>query len=253
MVLTPEQRRELGYERNGLVDVRSFDEGVMLTLQAEAHVQGAQSGYYLRPDRLPRLAHPVSTPQLGAKVNPTRGIPVIFYNPEDQFAQYTYPMVLVRRTSFARATQRLHPGQHQYRTAAVGAESRVVRGRESPTKVEVREQAVPYTYDYDIVVLGKQRGVGEAPTGQGHQINALLQYVLRVFEPGALLVVDSVGDRRLYDVRAGDPSDADEVYDVGTRTVGYVVPITVDGELDLLDPQVAPVALSTRLSYGVVE
>lgn len=224
-----ELRRSLGFARNGIVTLRDFDEGVFRTLRGAI----VDRGWYI--NFATSTAVPPAVAQLGAKAEPARGVPLIFYNPEDELSKYRAPFILARRTSIEPALQRFHPGQKQYRVAGVGSVQRQVGTRTGPSSTEELEQAEPYDISYDVVIVGKWRGVGEN-TGQAHQINDLLRYVLRCFKPGSFLVRDSVGDIRQYEVFTESVSDNDDVLDIGDRSLGYSVTIRVQAELDILDP-----------------
>jgi len=76
--------------------------------------------------------------------------------------------------------------------------------------------------------------------------------VMRVFPPfkidgTGLLVRDSEGCERTYEVRNEAVTPLDEVVDLLDRTMGYSITLVVYGEWDMADPTITPAMTDPRI------
>jgi hypothetical protein len=227
-----------GRARTGTVDLRSFDQGIVTTLGATLETvqwtNGEESRNYF-------LNVPLTKGRVGRPGLP--GVPVIFAFPESVLEKFDYPLISIRRDDIAPTMSRWHPGTLQYRAPAVTAQEAVVDPNPGNPdavdvvgwdKVEQLQQAAPYDITYTISILARNRG----GMGQTNQANAILKYVLRVFQPYSYLYLnDSIGDGRTYDCFQESVSHLDDVPEVADRVIGFAVTIRIEGELDLLDPE----------------
>lgn len=234
--------RVLGTAPTGSVGLRNFDEGVVETLLPEL----ISDNYYLT--KVPSVHPPPGSP----------GIPIVFSHPEDLFERYKLPVVVIRRDDLSPALGRWHPGTVTYKAPSVYAEpievtlsnteQTVLRGY---SRYEVQQQAVPFDITYTITILARHRGYGKGSpgvTGAGsprNQVNQLLDYVMRIYQPyGQVIVRDSLGDARSYSAFMESTSHLDEVAEVTERVIGFALTLRVEAELDLRDPRDKPTASS---------
>lgn len=243
-VFTPKAgipERTEGTAPTGSVGIRNFDEGVVETLRPEI----IHDNYYL-----------TAVPNMAAPVPGSPGIPIIFSFPEDLYERYKLPIVVVRRDDVSPALSRWHPGMTTYRTPAANAtpievtlpntEQTVLRGY---SRYEVQQQAAPFDITYTISLLARHRGFGKGSPGTvgagspRNQVNQLLDYVLRIYQPYTQVFVrDSLGDARSYEAFMEAISHLDEVAEVTDRVIGFALTLRVEAELDLRDPREKPVA-----------
>lgn len=167
------------------------------------------------------------------------GVPVTFSFPEDVYEKYKLPVLMVRRDDITPAMQRWHPGALQYRAPAGSAlPARTTVGGVTLSgfdRYEEAQQAVPFDLMYSLQVSARYRG---APRSKNHT-NALLQYVLEVYPPYCRVVLkDSLGTVRSYEAFMEGITPMDDVGDVADRTLGHVITLRVEGELDIHDPVV---------------
>ncbi len=247
-----EERTE-GSSPTGSVGLRNFDEGVVETLNPEI----INYNYYLT--KVPNMSAPPGSP----------GIPIVFSHPEDLYERYKLPMVMIRRDDFSPALGRWHPGMTTYRAPAANAYpvevplpnsgGTVVRGW---SRYEEQQQAVPYDITYTISLLARHRGFGKGgqpPVGEGsprNQVNQLLDYVMRIYQPYCrVLVRDSLGDTRSYQAFMEATSHLDEVAEVTERMIGFALTLRVEAELDLRDPREKAVATAplTPTELGITK
>ncbi len=225
-----------GKRQTGTVTLRDFDQGVVETLGAVVIPNENQIGYFIAYDKI-GVEAPPGLP----------GIPIIFGSPEDSFERYKLPMILVRRDGIDPALNRWHPGALQYRAPAAGAllKTAVISAASGTTvsafdRMEELQQAVPYDLTYTIKVVSKYRGGGtkKLVSGNTAHANALLAYVLRIYQPyTAVIVKDSLGDYRSYEGFVDSLSPSDDGFEVGDRVIGFDVTLRVEAELDLNDPK----------------
>lgn len=256
--------RRTGQAPTGVVGLRNFDAGVVETLGAEVHEvetgKGPHSNYYIIPSR----TFPVE-PAPGLP-----GIPVTFSHPEDVYARYRQPVIVVRRDDISPAMNRYHPGQQSYRAPAQEANPVVVvlnpgtfgeRRIQGYDKYESKPTGVPFDLSYTISIYARHRGKGPLPrkgrptgfTGAKgsprNQVNSVLDYILRRYAPYCQVIVeDSIGGQRRYSAFMEAVSHLDEVPEVTERVLGFAVTLRVEAELDLSDPVVerAVTALTLR-------
>jgi hypothetical protein len=248
-----QEARADGSAPTGIVGLRNFDEGMVVTLGAEVHDldtgKGPHSNYFLTSEILP------VEPAPGLP-----GVPITFSHPEDIWERYRQPVIVIRRDDISPAMNRWHPHTVDYRAPARGAtEVTVIFGEGTLTeqrltgydRYEEKQQAVPFDITYTISVLDRHRGKGplpprNVPTGftgaEGsprNQVNRIFDYVLRRYPPyGQIYVTDSLGDRRRYSTFMEAVSHLDEVPEITERVLGFALTVRVEAELDLSDPEV---------------
>lgn len=212
-----------GRARTGTVSLRDFDQGVVETVGATV----VNDNYWLTA--VAGIDPPPGCP----------GVPVTFSFPEDVYEKYKLPVLMVRRDDISPALQRWHPGTLQYRApAGVALPARVTMNhatREGFDRYEELQQAVPFDLMYSLQISTRYRG---ALRSRNH-MNALLAYVLRVYPPYCRVVLkDSLKSIRTYEAFMEGITPMDDVADVADRTIGMVLTLRIEGELDLHDPQV---------------
>jgi hypothetical protein len=234
--------RTSGAALPGMVGLRNFDEGVVTTLGAE--VSDEFQSYYIPSSKISPLLPPPGLP----------GIPVTFSHPEDIFERYRIPAIVVRRDDIAPASQRWHPSLQVARVPLEGANPIEARRGDplDPTiyagfdQYAAQKQPYPFDITYTLSLIARHRGHGptetranRAPTSGGspiNQVNALLDYVLRIYKPYShVVVVDSMGDSRPYFSFLEAVSHIDEVPEVTERVLGFALTLRVEAELDLYD------------------
>jgi len=229
------KNREAGRARNGTVQLRNFDRGVVETFGGKI-IDGK---YYLL--------------DTGVKAPPNLpGVPINFAFPEDTRDAMVFPMILVERSDISPALSRFHPGTIQYRAPAIGSlPFQVTRGQNTITgytRMAERPQAVPFDISYSIYIYAYRRGVIER-----NNANALLEYVMRWYQPyTAIEVYDSENDRRVYFANVDSISPLDEAISIGERTIGWQLSMTVEAELDLNPELTHPVVQSMEINMKVV-
>lgn len=221
-----EELRKDGIRRTGTVDLRSFDEGVVVTLGATIRPSDiAKDGdYYLD---VAGVSPPPGFP----------GVPVAFAFPEDVFDKYFIPAIIVRRDDLSADMVRWHPGLEQYRAPAKGA--RLLTAvtpagvKQGWDKLETLPQAEPLDLMYTISIVAKHRtGIGGR-----HEVNAVFRHVMSVYQAySTVQVTDSIGDVRLYQAFREGVAVLDDLPEVGGRVVGFAVTLRVSAELDFVDP-----------------
>jgi len=260
--------RAAGTAPSGIVGLRNFDAGVVETLGATVHEvetgKGPHSNYYIAPS----ATFPVE-PSPGLP-----GIPVTFSHPEDVYARYRQPVIVVRRDDISPAMNRWHPGQKSWRAPAQDAEpvavtfdrfTRAERTVHGYDRYETKDTGVPFDITYSISIYARHRGKGPLPkkgtptgfTGAAgsprNQVNSVLDYVLRRYAPYCQVIVeDSLGDRRRYSAFMEAVSNLDEVPEVTERVLGFAVTLRVEAELDLSDPVVSRAATALTLRSEVL-
>jgi hypothetical protein len=156
---------------------------------------------------------------------------VVFAFPEDVFSKYRVPIVVVRRDSFDPALERWNQGAQEFVVAAPEAtQVRGFNGKLGATKRLTRPAPIPYDISYTITITARHRGA----TGIKNQVNALTQYINRVYPPrSVVLVKDSLGMTRTYDTISDSFSSADELIDIADRSMGNMLSLRVLGELHI--------------------
>lgn len=262
------EAREAGSAPSGLVGLRNFDAGVVETLGAEVHEvdtgKGPHSNYYITPSR----TFPVE-PAPGLP-----GVPITFSHPEDVYARYRQPIIVVRRDDISPAMNRWHPGQKSWKAPAQEANPVTVVINPDTfgetrlhgfDRYETKDTGVPFDITYSIQIYARHRGKGPlpkkgkptgftgAPGSPRNQVNAVLDYVLRRYAPYSQVTVeDSLGDTRKYSSFMEAVSHLDEVPEVTERVLGFAVTLRVEAELDLSDPVVQRAAMGLTLRSEVL-
>jgi len=223
-----------GRARNGIVTLRSFDEGVVTSMGCT--IDKTKQQYYL-------TVSSVNGPP-GAPIAPITGeirVPVVFSIPEDVFVQYENPLIVVRREAITPNLSRWHPGQLQYRTPSYGAHKVIFGKNKSYEKtgydsMEQVQQAVPYDISYTISILARHRGTSN---GQRNNANRILDHIIRIYQPFTFVtVIDSIGDERTYEASTGSIANLDSVPEVSERIIGFSLSLNVMAELDLAPTEV---------------
>jgi len=262
-----EASREAGTSPSGIVGLRNFDAGVVETLGAEVHDvdtgRGLHSNYYIGSALLP------VEPAPGLP-----GVPITFSHPEDVYARYRQPVIVVRRDDISPAMNRWHPGQKSWRAPAQTASpvsvtfdsgTRAARTVTGYDRYESKDTGVPFDITYSVMIYARDRGKGPlprkgVPTGftdaagsPRNQVNRILDYALRKFAPYCQIVVqDSLGDGRKYSAFMEAVSHLDEVPEVTERVLGFAITLRVEAELDLSDPVVQRAATALTLRSEVL-
>lgn len=224
-------RRALGYERNGQVFIRDFDRGIIETMGATIRLQDKVNvGYFLD---IAGVEPPPGMP----------GIPIVFTLPEDMFEPIRMPWIMVARDDVSTAIQRWHPGTMKYRAPREGAIESYLEGNVGFDGYEEQPMAEPVDVTYTITAAATRRS--------GLASNALEKvwyYIRKVYKPYSLVIVnDSVGDRRTYNVFREGEFDASDVIEVGSRVASMGISVRVEGEHDIEDPVVTK-SVSHRLT-----
>lgn len=259
--------REAGLTPAGIVGLRNFDAGVVTTLGAELHDadtgKGPHSDYYIKYGLVPVVPAP-GLP----------GVPVRFSHPEDVYARFRLPVVVVRRDGFDPAMNRYHPGHKSWRAPAQTASPVSVTFDQGTNaeqtiygfdKYETKDTGVPFDLTYTISIYARHRGKGPAPetgtpTGFAgaagsprNQVNKVLDFILRKYPPYCqVLLEDSIGDTRKYSAFMEAVSHLDEVPEVTERVLGFAVTLRVEAELDLADPETYRAATALTLRSQVL-
>jgi hypothetical protein len=224
-------RRALGYERNGEVFVRNFDQGMVETMGGTLRYQDKVGVSYFMD--IEGVAPPPDMP----------GIPISFTQPEDVHQRTKMPWVSVARDDISTAIQRWHPGMDKYRTPARGALPAYLEGNLGFDAYETQLQSEPVDISYTVTVSATRRS--------GYASNALEKmwnYMRKVWKPyGLVIVKDSIGDLRTYNAFRESEYDATEVLGVSDRVASMGFSIRVEGELDIEDPVVSK-AVRRRLT-----
>lgn len=206
----------------GEVDLRSFDQGVMTTLNA---IYGGQSA-----DAVPAPCYtiPVLMPD-----GTTRYVPAYFDQPEAIFQKMIFPFVSIHREDVVLAMHRwMNVGQLEYKAGVSGTQISVRQSNGSVvsgfSSYQAQIQPFPYDIPYTISCFDRYENL----------VQPILKYILRSFPPlGKLFVSDSLGLPRTYEAyQEGSIANLQELIDPVQRVRGYALSIRVEGELDLADP-----------------
>jgi len=213
----------------GNVWIRDFDKGIVETMGAVVKLVTdpvtceKKNNYY------------VSIPG----VNPFE-VPVIFGNPEQVFENKILPSIVVMRDSVELNLSRWHSvGQEEYYAGVTGGISGLppggivtVNGVTGYSYLETKKQAWPYDFFYTISIYARFE----------YEALNMLKYILRKYQPhSSVKVIDSLNEVRYYDVyNESSISDISEIVDVADRTKAYSINLRVEGEIDLIDPEVHP-------------
>jgi hypothetical protein len=228
-----------GTAPGGRVGITDFDRGVVETLGGIIVQDNINAtGYYLK--NIPGINNYTDTTASGGvqAVPGFAGVPIVFSFPEDTFAKYKLPMVMIRRDSIEPAVNRWHPGAQQYVAPKSGAKQISVNIGTSDTpkfvsgytSYQEMQQAVPYDFTYTVRIISKFRG----QTGTTNHTNALLEYVIGIYQPYCrVLVKDSLGYLRSYEAFQDSIGTSDEGFEIADRVLGFDITVRVEGELDI--------------------
>lgn len=222
--------RRSGRARNGTVFLRSYDEGVMLTLGGKIKQDANGLDYYMV--QVPHVEPPPGH----------WGVPINWSDGEDEWEDYVYPTFVISRDDVAPDLPRWHPGTMQYKVGATGTQNVTQQitqsvSKSGPLMREQMQQAVPYNLTYTIKCAAGRRGHATAKPNAG-AADMLLLHVMRTYQPYcSVWVKDSLNDWRNYAAFQEAVSPIDEVVDMTNRTIGHTVTLRVEAELDLNDPE----------------
>lgn len=240
--------RAEGRSRNGTVNLRSFDEGVVTTLGAT--IDENTQTYWLT---ISSIDGPPGAPT--DKLTGEIRVPIVFSIPEDVFSQYEIPIIVVRREGLTPALNRWMPGQLQYRTPAYSS-SQVTYApgskfqKTGPDSVEQVQMAVPFDIDYTISLISRHRGV---KGGQRNQAHRTLDHVLRIYQPWSMVkLIDSIGDERTYEATMESVTPLDSIPEVSERVVGFSLSLRVQAELDLAPTENYRTLTSINIQKGII-
>lgn len=234
--------REFGRAPNGDVIVRDFDRGLVVHLGGVIHKVG--------PDEIPGYYADVPG------VEPVPGLPgvqIIFGNPDDAFANYLLPQIVVTRDDITPAMSRWHPGTVKYRAPKPGAQAVQVTGPGGVVKTGYRkmgqqEGAIPYDIGYTLTIAHERRGLKDRESG-----NKILHHVMKRCTPYFnFLVIDSIDDQRIYFATAEAATSSDELLDVADRTISWTMGVMVEAELDFLDEYDLTMATGLKPSWSII-
>ncbi len=235
--------RAEGRSRNGTVSLRHFDEGVVTTLGAT--IDEDTQTYWLTISL-------IDGPP-GAPVDKLTGeirVPIVFSIPEDVFAQYQVPIIVVRREGMTPALNRWMPGQLQYRAPSYNAYTAVykkgtVHERRGFDQMDQVQMATPFDIDYTISLISRHRGV---KGGQRNQSHRTLDHVLRIYQPYSMVkLIDSIGDERTYEATMESVTPLDSIPEVSERIIGFSLSLRVSAEIDLAPTETYRTLLQTNI------
>ena len=227
-----EQEMALGTRVGGDVDLRSFDEGIVLTLGGKV----INNQYYISIEG----------------VDPPPGepaIPVHFQSPEDLFANFRYPAFVIMRDDISVASERLHSMPLKYRAparTAVPVSVSTPDGQQNYyNRVAEKAGAVPYSITYSINVYHTLRG----GFGGKRAANTMLTYVLSTFPSfSQVFVRDSLGMWRTYEAFQEGVVSFDDSPAILERMIQYTVTVRVAAEYDLSIVTTSPTVTSHPVS-----
>jgi len=246
-----------GVIRNGIVGLRHFDEGVVTTLGAK--IDEETSNYFIE---IPEVYGPPGNPQ---SVSGLPKIPVVFSIPEDVFERYEIPIVVVRRDNIIPAMNRWHPGALQYRTASYSSHPVTYMPgtgyeKSGVSKVEQLQTPVPFDISYSITILARTRGTftpgtpKTSATGQKNQINRILDYVLRIYQPYcAVILKDSDDEERTYEAFMKSIAPVDSIAEVSGRMLGFSLSLEIWAELNLAYEEQFPTVTGISIGEKVIK
>ena len=179
------------------------------------------------------------------------GIPMGFAAGDERFFPFVYPIISIRRESVEPSLQRWPSRNLKYRAPAPGANPVTVQWGPNLTlegwdKYEQQQGAYPFDIMYMISVMATDERAEQ-------HAQAMLKHTMRRFPPRdapPLIVPDSLGDERLYEVIADSgPVSLREALDLVDEQCGYSYTIQVQAELDLRDPYVTRAATSLDFKW----
>ena len=221
-------------EQVGDVFLRDFDYGMARTLGC---VEIGQR-FYLPLDKVQGVDAPLFTEFYGdedQQGQPMPGIPLIYNNPASAVQRHTIPCIRLRREDPSPALERWMSVHYKYRRPAPGYPEINVQYRTRTVSgyAKHEEQLGSYPFDIPYTLTVECAGVGAMT-----KAHTMLHHCMKSFPPHArVLVNDSLGSERKYNVFVEGPSDLSVASDIRDRTIIYALSLRVLGELDLNDPE----------------
>jgi hypothetical protein len=223
-----QEMQALGLRVGGSVDLRSFDEGIIVTLGGKI----VNNQYYIDVEG---VVPPAGEP----------AIPVTFTSPEDLFANHRMPFFFITRDDISAATTRFHSLAQKYRAPA---KTSLPVSVQTPTGVrhgytEMVEQwaATPYDITYTINIYHTLRGGFRGKAAA----NKMLTHVLQVFPSFTqVFVKDSLNEWRTYEAFQEGVTSFDDSPNISERLIQYAVTVRVAAEYDLSLPVTSPTVTS---------
>jgi hypothetical protein len=168
-------------------------------------------------------------------------VPCRFKAPEDVFAPYVLPLIVVARSDLTPAFDR-QPlnGMAARGPARTAARARGADGTAGWTRYEEQRPGHPFDIAYEVRLFARRQA----------SMYRMLHYVLTRLSPPWFTfgVVDSLGAAREYDAGEVSISDTSELADLADRTAGWTIGFTVRAEIDLWPSTEAQAATETRLA-----
>lgn len=169
-------------------------------------------------------------------------VPVVFSNPEDVYQSYLLPSVYLNRSSIAPDMQRWFGGGREYMVPAAVATYTTIDGVQVPNRVETKSWTLPYTINYEVHCRARLR----------RQADLMLQQLGKhLWAYGQLFLTDSIGEERGYYAFVDSIDTLDEIADVADRTMGHMISIRVEAELDFNEPSILPTQTNLVTNVGV--
>ncbi len=219
----------------GTVNIRDWDKGCYLTLDAEV-VQYEEDGRV-------RGQYVVDVPGVNSGIEKyDNKVPVFFAAPEDAYQSFVLPCVIIKQNDLSPAFDR-HPWYGWVgRAPAKGAEKITLEdGRTGYSRYVNQWRATQYDISYDVTIMARRRQVA----------NLMLLYVQRRTMPPSFVfkLIDSIGDVREYDAVDVSISNTSDLLDISERVAGWTISFVVRGEIDLHDDReiAAAVDFETRV------
>lgn len=220
--------------RTGQVFIEDFDIGLAETIGCELvpiELDGEEAEVYAL--RVPGVTGPDEYSGL---------IPVYMGEPEDTFSESLLPQIVISRGSIQPAMSRWFGGGHEYMVPAHGSkEVTSSGGLKGPSRVEIKAWTRPFDISYDVHIRARLRA----------QADRILRDVGRhLWSYGQIRLRDSEGDERGYYAFVDSYENLAEISDIADRLHGHTIPVRVEGELDFLEPFVAPTTPNLAIRTG---
>jgi hypothetical protein len=220
--------------RTGQVFIEDFDVGLAETIGCELvsiELDGEMADVYAL--RIDGVTGPDEYSGL---------IPVFMSDPEDAFAANQLPQIIISRGSITPAMSRWQPGGREYMIPAYPAEEVTSSGGlRGPSLVEIKAWAYPFDISYDVHLRGRLRG----------QADRMLRVVGKhLWAYGQVYLRDSEGDERGYYAFCDSINGLGEISNVAQRMQGHTLSVRVEGELDFMEPFLAPTTPRLGIRVG---
>ncbi len=223
---------------SGSVYLEHFDKGIQTTLGWDLFKE-----VQVKVDGGTRTEYAIDCAKFGLTGPKEFGgaVPIFFVVGNSAYTSKFFPCVIVRRVSLKPAFENGGAYYHvDYRKPGKGAEpisvtlnagtdaERVVTGYR---RYEMKERATPYNIEYEVML----RTRGDRAMSDAAKLHRAIMRVC--LPPGfAMLLQDSLGDDRTYDVLVDDVSPNLDVLDLTERDTGWTISLTIHGELDHQEP-----------------